>query len=177
METILKKNMDETMNEIMNEIMEKTMDEEEKTMHDMDDMKTMVDMDNLPVLKLTPSSYVNNDGTHYWKYWCDECGEKISSCFSQCKCIKVKKDEKVTDILFSIPIDDFNFDFEDQAPSSPPKLEIAISSYTKDGVTEWRYPCGVCHRGLPNATSFCCCSICGNRTPGYWSPCITCKSK
>jgi hypothetical protein len=159
METIVKKNMDDTMFE------------EEKTMDDMDDM------DDLPVLRLTPSSYIHNDGTHFWKYWCNECGEKLSSCFSRCKCVKVEEMEKVKnvgDILFSISIDEFDFKIEDPAPTSAPKLEIGISSYTKDGVTEWRYPCGVCHRGLPNATSFCCCSICGNRTPGYWSPCITC---
>jgi hypothetical protein len=154
----------------------------------MEDEKTMDKMDGLPILKLTPSHYTHSDGTPFWKYWCNDCGVKLASYMSRCKC---KKNEKVEEIkiddIIRIPISDFdihevptspmssfNFDI-DEVPTSPPKLEIAISSYiTKDGESKWRYPCDVCNKGLPNAFSFCCCNKCGRKTPAYWSPCTFC---
>jgi hypothetical protein len=176
MEPIIEKNMFKTM-------------EYEKTMED------------LPILKLTPSHYTHSDGTPFWKYWCNDCGVKLASYMSRCKCKKNKKVEEIKiDGIIRIPISSFDevptspissfdfdidevptspissFDFDiDEVPTSPPKLEIAISSYiTKDGESKWRYPCGVCNKGLPNAFSFCCCNKCGKKTPAYWSPCTFC---
>jgi hypothetical protein len=160
MESIIEKNMFETI--------------EDLSMKDLP-------MEHLPILKLTPSNYTSNDGTSYWKYWCDDCGVKLASYMSRCKCKKNKKvDEIKMEGIIRIPISSFKFDIDgindiDEVPTSPPKLEIGISSYiTKDGESEWRYPCGVCNRGLPNAFSFCCCNICGRKTPAYWSPCTFC---
>jgi hypothetical protein len=160
--------MDNNMNKNMINTMNKNnMFEEEKI------------MEELPILKMTPSPYTFRDGTMFWKYWCNDCGAKLSSYMSVCKCKKVEKVEKVEvkeEIKYPIIIDFDNFYEEvDIPPIEPPKLEIGISSYiTTDGESKWRYPCGVCDKGLPNAFSFCCCSKCGKKTPAYNIPCVSC---
>jgi hypothetical protein len=124
-------------------------------------------MFSMPEIPLTPCSNIGIDGTPYSKYSCSKCGKGLLL-FSTCDCTG-ESTEPTSFELLAAEVDD--------EPTSLPKLEPSISSYTKDGVTTWRYPCGVCDRGLPSAFSFCCCSKCGKRTPGYDSPCIWCPKK
>ena len=102
-------------------------------------------------VELTPGHYLSLDGTPYYAYTCGKCSKPLFSCMSSCDtCYPSKKKYQDEDI-----------------PMSPPKLEVSISYYTENGVKKWHYPCGVCDRGMPNAFSFCCCTICKKRTFGH----------
>jgi hypothetical protein len=131
METIIKKNMNETMNETIDTIKtddditwsswNENYDEKEEELlewsswnenYDNYDFFEKEKKEELPVLKMTPSSYASSDGTMY-KYWCNKCGVKLSSFMAVCKCKKVKEEIKYPIII------DFNI-VDNYPPISSP---------------------------------------------------------